>query len=118
MFQALKVVRSQPNPFLHSPFPSLGKKTAVVRLPQPKCVSTQSESQDNTKKKMSNTQNPSQKTGDVMSHSFGEAYATRSDEEGFGGVYEGKQSFPKPENDKTVHENHPGKGEGKRTSPG
>nr|CAB3493427.1 unnamed protein product [Digitaria exilis] len=26
-------------------------------------------------------------TGDVMSHSFGEGYATRSEEEGFGGVY-------------------------------
>ena len=31
---------------------------------------------------------------DTMSHSFGEGYATRSDEEGFGGVYGGNQSKP------------------------
>lgn len=44
-----------------------------------------------------------------MSHSFGEGYATRSDEEGFGGIYGGNQSIPKPEHDEPVHENHPGK---------
>ncbi|XP_019444765.1 PREDICTED: uncharacterized protein LOC109348691 isoform X2 [Lupinus angustifolius] len=51
------------------------------------------------------TQNPSEEAthGDVMSHSFGEGYATRSDEEGFGGIYGGNQSPP----DKTIHENHP-----------
>jgi hypothetical protein len=45
---------------------------------------------------------------DVMSHSFGEGYATRSDEEGFGGIYGSNQSLPKPEED-AIHENHPGK---------
>lgn len=44
-----------------------------------------------------------------MSHSFGEGYATRSDEEGFGGIYGGNQSIPKVEIDKEIHENHPGK---------
>lgn len=43
-----------------------------------------------------------------MSHSFGEGYATRSDEEGFGGIYGGNQSLPKTETDKFIHENHPG----------
>jgi len=43
-----------------------------------------------------------------MSHSFGEGYATRSDEEGFGGIYGGNQSMPKTETDKFIHENHPG----------
>lgn len=42
-----------------------------------------------------------------MSHSFGEGYATRSDEEGFGGTYGGNQTFQKDNNDE-VHENHPG----------
>ncbi|KAF5189770.1 late embryogenesis abundant protein [Thalictrum thalictroides] len=104
MFRALRVVRFQPNPL-----PSIGKKTAILRLPQAKFVSTQAESQDKKKKNMSNTQNPSQKTGDVMSHPFGEGYATRSDDEGFGGIYAGNQSFPKPEDDKHDHadENHP-----------
>jgi hypothetical protein len=44
-----------------------------------------------------------------MSHSFGEGYATRSDEEGFGGIYGGNQCIPKPEQAEHVHENHPGK---------
>lgn len=43
-----------------------------------------------------------------MSHSFGEGYATRSDEEGLGGVYGEKQSLPKTEQNETIHENHPG----------
>lgn len=45
---------------------------------------------------------------EVMSDSFGEGYATRSDEEGFGGIYGGKQTMPKVEIDKKIHENHPG----------
>lgn len=46
---------------------------------------------------------------DVMSHSFGEGYATRSDEEGFGGIYGGNQFFPnKDDKDKDINENHPG----------
>lgn len=46
---------------------------------------------------------------DVMSHSFGDGYATRSDEEGFGGIYGENQSFQKPQKDEPIHENHPGK---------
>lgn len=45
---------------------------------------------------------------DVISHSFGEGYATRCDEEGFGGIYGAKQSLSKTETDKFIHENHPG----------
>lgn len=45
---------------------------------------------------------------DVMSHSFGEGYATRSDEEGFGGVYGGNQSLSHEDEDKIVHGNCPG----------
>ncbi|CAB4287657.1 unnamed protein product [Prunus armeniaca] len=58
---------------------------------------------------MDKTQNPNQqKTGDAMSHSFGEGYATRSDEEGFGGVFSGNQSLPKTQQqDQLIHENHP-----------
>ena len=44
-----------------------------------------------------------------MSHSFGEGYATRSDEEGFGGTYGGNdEAASKIEADKFIHENHPG----------
>ncbi|XP_047088484.1 uncharacterized protein LOC124700395 [Lolium rigidum] len=43
--------------------------------------------------------------GDVMTHSFGEGYATRSDEEGFGGVY--GQNDPVFNPGTEVHPNHP-----------
>ena len=43
-----------------------------------------------------------------MSNSFGEGYATRSDEEGFGGTYGGNQSKSKIQMDKEINENHPG----------
>ena len=49
-----------------------------------------------------------------MSDSFGEGYATRCEEEGFGGIYGSIQSFTKcniddVNQDKTVvHEDHPG----------
>ncbi|XP_022773988.1 uncharacterized protein LOC111316238 [Durio zibethinus] len=51
--------------------------------------------------------NPKEKTGDLMSHSFGEGYATRSDEEGFGGIYGGNQSKSEIQTDKEINENHP-----------
>ncbi|KAF8674356.1 hypothetical protein HU200_048186 [Digitaria exilis] len=41
--------------------------------------------------------------GDVMSHSFGEGYATRSEEEGFGGVY----GRPDPEEEHSGADLHP-----------
>ncbi|KAL3723847.1 hypothetical protein ACJRO7_035939 [Eucalyptus globulus] len=48
------------------------------------------------------------KTGpDVMAHSFGEGYATRSDEEGFGGIYEGSKSVNNIQVDRDIHAGHP-----------
>ncbi|CAH8331165.1 unnamed protein product [Eruca vesicaria subsp. sativa] len=46
---------------------------------------------------------------DVMSHSFGEGYATRSDEEGFGGTYamEEIKLSKRITMIIKVHENHP-----------
>ncbi|XP_008790362.2 uncharacterized protein LOC103707596 isoform X3 [Phoenix dactylifera] len=41
-------------------------------------------------------QEPVTTTGDAMSHSFGEGYSTRSDEEGFGGIYGRNQSISRP----------------------
>ncbi|KAL1569456.1 hypothetical protein AAHA92_00932 [Salvia divinorum] len=45
---------------------------------------------------------PESKTVDSMS-SLGEAYATRSDEEGFGGTYGGNQSLSKDGEEKDAH---------------
>ncbi|KAM7251933.1 hypothetical protein ACFE04_023816 [Oxalis oulophora] len=59
-------------------------------------------------KNMDKNQNPPEKSGDAMSHSFGEGYSTRSDEEGFGGTMGGKQSQAKLQIDEAeIHENHP-----------
>lgn len=44
--------------------------------------------------------------GDTMS-SFGEGYATRSDEEGFGGIYGGNKDVPKDDNDEDKIGNAP-----------
>ncbi|XP_004287902.1 PREDICTED: uncharacterized protein LOC101303361 [Fragaria vesca subsp. vesca] len=63
-----------------------------------------------SKHNMDKAENPNQKTatGDVMSHSFGEGYATRSDEEGFGGIYSDNQRLPnKVEQDQMIHANNP-----------
>ncbi|RDX99097.1 hypothetical protein CR513_17893, partial [Mucuna pruriens] len=54
------------------------------------------------------TQNSSEKaTGNVMSNSSEEGYASRSDEKGFEGARGGKQPQAKIEMDKFIHENHP-----------
>ena len=87
-----------------------GREVSVVRF----CTRPEAEtghSDHNMDKKKD--QNPSEEAaattdhGDVMSHPFGEAYATRCDEEGFGGTYGGNQSLPKTETDKFIDENHP-----------
>ncbi|KAL6542286.1 hypothetical protein OROMI_023888 [Orobanche minor] len=52
--------------------------------------------------KMDPKQSPEYKTRDTMS-SFGEAYATRSDDEGFGGIYGGNQYLHKDTEDKNAH---------------
>ncbi|CAN0861912.1 hypothetical protein LINGRAHAP2_LOCUS8335 [Linum grandiflorum] len=50
---------------------------------------------------------PKDRKGDVMSHSFGEGYSTRSEEEGFGGIY-GGNTEDNENLDKKIHEDHPG----------
>ncbi|CAN6482052.1 unnamed protein product [Victoria cruziana] len=50
-----------------------------------------------------------EKLGDIMADSFGEAYATRSEEEGFGGIYGESQTFVRTERitvSEVVHEGH------------
>ncbi|KAM0937338.1 hypothetical protein DsansV1_C25g0187381 [Dioscorea sansibarensis] len=47
--------------------------------------------------------NQQQPNRDVMYDSFGEGYGTRSDEEGFGGIYGGNQEFSKENEPKRKH---------------
>lgn len=41
-----------------------------------------------------------------MSHSFGEGYATRCEDDGFGGIYGGNQTVAKADQEQLIHENH------------
>ncbi|KAL8160733.1 hypothetical protein V2J09_002270 [Rumex salicifolius] len=111
-----RLIRSAPNPrpptSLFSPLslssspsllpPAVRRRTNTVR-------SVQSDDKEKEKEETM-TRNPNDTTGDVMSHSFGEGYATRSDEEGFGGIYAGNDSTSDPNNQPhkpVIHENHP-----------
>ncbi|POO02540.1 late embryogenesis abundant protein [Trema orientale] len=105
MITTLRSVRTH-TPCITSPPlpPNFGRKAPVVGL-RKATNSTSGEPHSNMDK--GKEENPNEKTGDVMSHSFGEGYATRSDEEGFGGIYGGNQSIPKAPDDPVIHENHP-----------
>ncbi|KAA8547363.1 hypothetical protein F0562_003773 [Nyssa sinensis] len=105
MLKAVRSLRSQPpTPFSTRPLPSLiGQKASGVRFRQAAVGSNQPGKVD----EMEQSQNPNAKNGDVMSKSFGEGYATRSDEEGFGGIYGGDKSVNNIEQDKKIHANHP-----------
>ncbi|XP_062157172.1 uncharacterized protein LOC133864775 [Alnus glutinosa] len=111
MNYAIRSTRTYPPALFSTPLLyNAGRQAYGLRLRKGATMATQQpDSKQNTDKpqKPNLNPNPNEKTGDVMSHSFGEGYATRSDEEGFGGIYGGNQSFPKPEHDEPVHENHP-----------
>ncbi|KAJ9564327.1 hypothetical protein OSB04_000293 [Centaurea solstitialis] len=58
--------------------------------------------------KIQHSQEPTTKGRDVMSHTFGDEYSTRSDEQGFGGAFSGNESLSRTEQDKIVNANAPG----------
>ncbi|XWS29299.1 hypothetical protein CRYUN_Cryun24cG0017000 [Craigia yunnanensis] len=105
MNQAIRSVRAQP-PANFSYFLqfSLGQRISAISF---RTVTSSSRSPENPKSMDQKENNPKEKTGDVMSNSFGEGYATRSDEEGFGGTNGGNQSKSKIQMDKEINENHP-----------
>ncbi|KAI3500071.1 hypothetical protein L2E82_18452 [Cichorium intybus] len=109
MFTAIKTFPIQTKPAVSTLFTTsnnfAGKATPVIRTVRFQQASAGTEEPDNMEKKEEAEE--VQKKGDVMSHSFGEGYATRSDEEGFGGVYGGNQSLSHDDEDKVVHGNHP-----------
>ncbi|KAB1214582.1 hypothetical protein CJ030_MR1G014036 [Morella rubra] len=107
MNHAIRSTRTYPPTLFSAPVSyNAGRKAPKVSF---KKVTTMASGQADSKSSKDNTQNPNENTGDVMSHSFGEGYATRSDEEGFGGIYGGNQSLPQTEQHQqsTVHGNHP-----------
>ncbi|KAF5736038.1 hypothetical protein HS088_TW14G00171 [Tripterygium wilfordii] len=100
MNYAIRSIRTTPPAVFPYHF---GRKSCAVKLRRVTTLSAAPDSEHS----MDKTNDPTDKTGDVMSHSFGEGYATRSDEEGFGGIYVGNQSSSKADLDKEIHENHP-----------
>ncbi|KAI3451707.1 hypothetical protein Pfo_008372 [Paulownia fortunei] len=104
MLNALRSARAQ-HPSLFSyplPYHIISRKPSGVRFAQAAAGPKQPDSSD----KMDPKQDPKPETGDSMS-SLGEGYATRSDEEGFGGIYVGNQSVCRDNEEKNVHGNAP-----------
>ncbi|KAL6637745.1 hypothetical protein ACP70R_025317 [Stipagrostis hirtigluma subsp. patula] len=92
-------------PATNAPLPGdqgVGMEQPKQQKPQPPrqdAAAREEEGKGNTRDDMHKT------TGDVMTHSFGEGYSTRSDEEGFGGVYGGNDPVEHPGTE--IHPNHP-----------
>ncbi|KAL7231479.1 hypothetical protein ACSBR2_009685 [Camellia fascicularis] len=105
MLNAIRLARAQPQSPLSSPIPyHIGRRSCSSS--GLKFWQESNQKSDNMEQKQNN--NPNAKTGDVMSHSFGEGYASRSDEEGFGGTTcEASDAASKIEQDRMIHENHP-----------
>ncbi|KAK2657215.1 hypothetical protein Ddye_010267 [Dipteronia dyeriana] len=110
MIHAIRSIRTKPPTIFLSPLsPCIARKTSAVRFRQATTMQSKRPEKSESTDKSQNPNKPTEKTGDVMSHSFGEGYATRSDEEGFGGTCTGSnQCFPTKDGvDKEIHENHP-----------
>ncbi|XP_062076264.1 uncharacterized protein LOC133780960 [Humulus lupulus] len=84
-----------------------GRKASVIGLRQATAHSASREPDHHSDMDKGKEENTNDKAGDAMSRSFGEAYSTRCDEEGFGGTYGHKQSF-KSQNDRVIddQQNH------------
>ncbi|XP_076895623.1 uncharacterized protein LOC143548302 [Bidens hawaiensis] len=111
MFNATKSLPTQTKPAVSTLFSSsnnfAGKAYPITRTVRFQQASAGNEEPDTDNMEKKEEAKEVEKKGDVMSHSFGEGYATRSDEEGFGGIYGGNQSLSHEDEDKIVHGNCP-----------
>ncbi|KAL6993591.1 hypothetical protein U1Q18_011704 [Sarracenia purpurea var. burkii] len=113
MLSAIRTARTQPPILFSIPLPyRIGRSTSGLGFRRTATGTSHPQNDDNMeqqkrREEKEQTKNSSAKTGNVMSHSFGEGYATRSDEEGFGGIYGGNDPISSEELEKTIHENHP-----------
>ncbi|XP_073059876.1 uncharacterized protein [Primulina eburnea] len=101
MFSILRCTRAQtPSTLFPSYQQKIIGKTSKIRYAQAAAGHGESDRMDKLNEQLETDK------GDTMSHSFGEGYATRSEEEGFGGTYARNQTLNKEdEEDKVVHEN-------------
>ncbi|KAL6346461.1 hypothetical protein AAG906_033257 [Vitis piasezkii] len=102
MHRAIRSVGAPQPALWSSHLPSkVGRRTCGVRFRQ-----SEPENQDDMEKiKIQKKEKLSSVERDEMSTSFGVAYATRSDEEGFGGIYGGNQSLGECDKE-AAQENH------------
>ncbi|XP_021908183.1 uncharacterized protein LOC110822384 isoform X2 [Carica papaya] len=113
MIHAFKSVIAQPFPAITLRSPPVPRYIAGSRLtPLVRLAHNVVPSQAENRGDMDRSTDPKEKnafvTSDVMEISFGEGYATRSDEEGFGGIYGGNQRMPEVDIDKEIHVDHQG----------
>ncbi|KAK6150901.1 hypothetical protein DH2020_015833 [Rehmannia glutinosa] len=102
LLNALRSTRPHPSLFSYSLPNHITRKPCGIRFAQAVSGPKQPDSSDD----MESKQGPQSKTRDTMS-SFGEGYATRSDEEGFGGTYGGNQYLRKDNEEINVHGKEP-----------
>ncbi|XP_022133090.1 uncharacterized protein LOC111005770 [Momordica charantia] len=109
MFHAIRLGRSPPPSVLTTPLPPQLRRRSSPELRSRQVIGLATAPADQSSDNMDDSKNTVKKTGDIMSHSFGEGYATRSDEEGFGGIYGGNRSDDDDTEGKNgvIHENHP-----------
>ncbi|KAF7134984.1 hypothetical protein RHSIM_Rhsim08G0115500 [Rhododendron simsii] len=110
MLNTVRSIRTQSPTLFSSPqFPyQIRRNTSGLSFKQPPAAATAANNHnDMDQQQQTNKRNT--KTGDVTSHSFGEGYATRCDEEGFGGIYGGNDPLSSEEKtpSKIIHESHP-----------
>ncbi|KAL7193077.1 hypothetical protein ACSBR2_024820 [Camellia fascicularis] len=100
-----------PTPLFSSRLPyHIGQRSTSglkFRQAESEVKANQPQKLDNMEQQQKQTNDHNTKTGDLMSHSFGKGYATRSDEEGFGRIYGGNESISKEKQDRVIHDNHP-----------
>ncbi|KAA0036233.1 hypothetical protein IC582_018427 [Cucumis melo] len=91
MINAIRFGRTPPPIVLTSPLPpQLRRSICSLELRSRQATGFATAPDQNPKdEEMDESQNKTKETGDIMCDSFGEGYATRSEEEGFGGTYGG-----------------------------
>lgn len=113
MQSVLRSIRAQPQPtqkILPSPrLPSKLSTPGIVRFQKSAAGGTSRPKSDGERMDKAAGKEEKGMKGDTMS-SFGEGYATRSEEEGFGGIYRGNQEQlekEEEEKEKDIHKHSP-----------
>ncbi|XP_038883658.1 uncharacterized protein LOC120074572 [Benincasa hispida] len=105
MINAIRFGRTPPPIVLTSPLPPQLRRICSPELRSRQAIGLAT-APDQNSNDMDDSQNKAKETGDIMCDSFGEAYATRSEEEGFGGTYGRNQ----PSDDETDNKKWPSHG--------